>query len=413
MIEREHEERTGNFLVSVIVPIYNTEQYLPCCIDSIINQTYRNIEIILVDDGSADKSLEICNDYAKKDSRIIVVDEQHQGLVPARKIGVKKAKGVYCIFVDSDDWIDSHLIETTVAQAEDNDVDIVNYNLYAVYSERKIKWEYLFTDGIYEGAELEKIYEKMMFDFQRNKPGIIQSLWSKLIKRSILLDAIEPEDDRITYGEDAAVVYVAMLNAEKIAITSQPLYFYRIHAESMMHKLDINKFEKVYFFYSYMKSNFLKYGNKYNLEGQLQAYILSFLISGLKECFSMDIKICYKLPTNLFNKKNKVVLYGAGYYGTLYYEQIRQLYEDQIELVAWVDKNMEGQIIYGVKIDAPEILNSIEYDNIILAVKNQIMAEEIKRELRDLNIKKHVLWTEPIKQGYVIGLNNNLFNQQI
>ena len=98
-------------LISVIVPVYNTEQYLPFCINSIINQSYKNIEIIIVNDGSLDGSPQICDDFEKKDSRISVIHQKHQGLVSARKTGVRSANGEYCIFVDSDDWISENLLD--------------------------------------------------------------------------------------------------------------------------------------------------------------------------------------------------------------------------------------------------------------------------------------------------------------
>ena len=115
-------------LISVIVPVYNTAQYLPICIESILNQTYKNIEIILIDDGSEDESLKICKEYSKKDSRIRVVANKHQGLVSARKSGVKEASGEYCIFVDSDDWIASELLEEVFPLTEGGTTDIVNFS---------------------------------------------------------------------------------------------------------------------------------------------------------------------------------------------------------------------------------------------------------------------------------------------
>lgn len=407
----EKEERNGvkDCLISVVVPIYNTEKYLAFCIDSIINQTYRNIEIILVDDGSTDGSLNICKDYAKSDSRITIIKGKHRGLVSARKLGVNKAKGLYCIFVDSDDWIDLNLVEATLAQTGRGTVDIVNYNLYSVCNGKKNKWEYSFTDGVYEGSGLENIYTRMMFDFYKNKPGIIQSLCSKLIKRSLLSETIQQEDERITYGEDAAAVYIAMLKAKKIAIMNQYVYYYRVHSESMMHKKDISIFKDVYVFHNYMKKRFSEYKGKYYLREQLQAYIMFFLRPALNDCFSLNIQELYDLPLRLQNRKTKVILYGAGHIGKSYYMQLSQLHQGQIEIVAWVDKKLQNQMVYGYRIDSPEVIDRIECDKIILAVKNEITAEEIKRELSGLNLDMDMVWIKPVERGRAIYIDNAHF----
>ena len=134
-------------LISVIVQVYNTKQYLSVCLDSILNQTYKELEVILVDDGSTDGSLEICTDYANTDARVIVVRQEHGGLVEARKSGVKASKGEYCIFVDSDDWIADHLLETALSLTDSGSVDIVNYNMRSVGT-RCSDWTYTVPEGI-------------------------------------------------------------------------------------------------------------------------------------------------------------------------------------------------------------------------------------------------------------------------
>jgi len=232
-------------LISVIVPVYNTEKYLPVCLESILMQTYRNIEVLLVDDGSKDESLRICEEYAKRDSRITVVRGEHQGSVIARKLGVERAQGEYCMFVDSDDWIAVNLIESMQELLSDESIDIVNYNMKSVEGGRETKWHYTVPEGVYEGQRLENVYTKMMFDFEYGRPGIIQSLCTKLMKRKILLRSMEGVDSRIAMGDDAAVVYKAMLIADKVAVTHQCFYFYRIHSESLCHTKEEHAFFKI------------------------------------------------------------------------------------------------------------------------------------------------------------------------
>ncbi len=119
-------------LVSIIVPIYNTENYLEECLDSILNQTYKKIEIILVDDGSTDKSFEIGEKYASRDDRVILLQSAHKGVVSARKLGVEKAKGDYCTFVDSDDWVEKDWIEQVLLLTNQGKADVVCYSMKSV-----------------------------------------------------------------------------------------------------------------------------------------------------------------------------------------------------------------------------------------------------------------------------------------
>ena len=360
-------------LISVIVPVYNTRQYLSACLNSILNQTYKNIEVVLVDDGSTDGSLEICMDYAKTDSRIIVVQQEHGGLVEARKSGVKTSKGEYCIFVDSDDWIAEDLLETVLTLTDRGSVDIVNYNMRSVGNGCS-DWTYTVPEGIYEHVELEDIYKKMMFDFENECPSIIQSLCTKFMRRELLWSSIKSEDPRITMGEDAAVVYKAMLMAKKIAVTHKVFYFYRIHEKSMCRI-------KVYHFQQYMQGVFSEYSKSYELDRQLKRYIVPFIRKGISDLFSLEIHSLYRIPFCILADciNRRIVLYGAGVVGKSYYRQLTSIQD--MRLAAWVDRKLGGQKIYDCEIEFPEALKDIDFDRIIIAVKNQDIAAEIKKNL--------------------------------
>ena len=124
-------------LISVIVPIYNVEKYLQKCVDSIINQTYKNLEIILVDDGSPDNCPKMCDDYAEKDSRIKVVHKENGGLSDARNVGMEVATGEYVSFIDSDDYISLDFYETLLETIVDNDSDVVECGVVKFYENEK------------------------------------------------------------------------------------------------------------------------------------------------------------------------------------------------------------------------------------------------------------------------------------
>jgi glycosyltransferase involved in cell wall biosynthesis len=380
-------------LVSIIVPIYNTEKYISACLESIVNQTYKEIEIILVDDGSTDGSFGICADYAKKDPRIVIIQGGHQGVVHARKMGVERARGEYCMFVDSDDWIAENLLELIVPETDNGSTDIVNYNMRSVNGKKITDWHYTIQEGVYEHQQLDRIYEKMMFDFKRGAPGIIQAIYTKLIKKSVLKACIEAVDERITMGEDAAITYPAMLTARKIVITYHYLYFYRARPGSICHSRDVEIFAKIHIFQQYMQKVFSNYSSKYKLDKQLQAYLTLFINKGLSDVLSLRAQPLYHLPFYLPDMGKRIVLYGAGNVGRSYYKQLAQ--NEHVTIIAWIDRGLSGQRIFECEIKSPEILSSIEFDRILIAVKNKKSAEEIERQLCYQVLQNKIFWEEP------------------
>lgn len=385
-------------LISVIVPVYNTECYLPMCLDSILGQTHREIEVILVDDGSGDKSLNICMESAKRDSRVIVIKSKHQGSVSARKLGAERATGEYCMFVDSDDWIKKNLIESLLQFVVDKSTDIVNYNMSSVEGNHVTDWKYSISEGVYERQQLVNIYKKMMFDFEKARPGIIQSLCTKLIKRNILMLSMEGIDDRFAMGDDAAVVYKAMLIADKVVVIHKSFYFYRIHPFSMCHTKEENPFFKIECFQKYMQSIFSKYDMQYKLNEQLKMYLMSFIKKAVADTYGIGIVDLYRLPFRCSDIGKRVVLYGAGRVGKAYYRQLAQM--QFIRIAAWIDKGKVGQSIFDYEIQAIEDLRDREFDKIIIGVKDTDTAEEIRKELSTLVPARKILWKEPLSNWW-------------
>ena len=124
-------------LLSIIVPVYNVKSYLKKCVESIINQTYTNLQIILVDDGSTDGSQDICDEFAQRDSRIVVIHKENGGLSTARNVGMDRAKGAYIAFVDSDDWLEPNMYEALISQLEKHEADIVACSFYECKGDEK------------------------------------------------------------------------------------------------------------------------------------------------------------------------------------------------------------------------------------------------------------------------------------
>ena len=172
---------------SVVVPIYNVEKYLNKCVDSILNQTYKDFELILVDDGSPDNCPKICDEYAERDARVRVIHKENEGLVAARNTGIKEAEGEYICYVDGDDWIASNLLETVWEKALKNyDVEIIVYSAIKQFEKYQEEIPKAVSEGLYDKEKLKKeIYPYMMYDSR--KPfctGLIFPVaWNKIFKR--------------------------------------------------------------------------------------------------------------------------------------------------------------------------------------------------------------------------------------
>ena len=223
-------------LISVIVPVYQIDRYIGVCIESLMNQTYRNLEIILVDDGSKDRGAELCDLYAKKDNRIRVVHKENGGLVSARKAGLEISNGEFIGYVDGDDWVEPGFYEDLVNTIIEYDSDIaiagMSRDLFSVSSKISSK----IPAGNYEGERLNKLKENMMVYGRFSRIGITTYVWNKLYKRSLLLKYQMDVDNAISIGEDAAVTYPYLMACEKISIIDNYDYHYRQREDSMLKK---------------------------------------------------------------------------------------------------------------------------------------------------------------------------------
>ena len=173
-------------LISVIVPIYNTEKYLVECIESIREQTYSNIEIILVDDGSTDASIEICDEFSKKDSRVRVFHKENEGSAVAKNFGIQQSKGEYIILVDSDDTVSDKMIEVLYTHIKEKNADIAIGNYY-IYDESDKNFYFYVTDKDFSVEELaiQEIMNRQAGDWQFNSSAFILPTF-KLIKKRII-----------------------------------------------------------------------------------------------------------------------------------------------------------------------------------------------------------------------------------
>ena len=204
-------------LISIVVPVYKVEKFLEKCIDSIINQTYKNLEIILVDDGSPDNCGKICDEYAKKDKRIKVIHQQNGGLSAARNTGITKATGKYISFIDSDDYIEKDYIELLYTTIKQSKADIAIGSHTVIYDTGTKLQKATGEKSILKPKE---VLERILYD-----NNIDYSAWAKLYKIELFTNIKYPEGRLF---EDAATTYKLIDISKKIAVNSKSIYNYII-----------------------------------------------------------------------------------------------------------------------------------------------------------------------------------------
>ncbi|MGN0787735.1 MAG: glycosyltransferase family 2 protein [Candidatus Onthoplasma sp.] len=218
--------------ISVIVPIYKVEKYLRKCIDSIINQTYKNLEIILVDDGSPDNCPVICDEYAKLDNRIKVIHKRNGGLMQAWIDGVNQSSGDYIYFIDSDDWIELNSITIYMDIIKKYHPDII-LNDYFITTDKNKRvgkaYDYNFT-GYADKQETSKFKQQ----FINAKTKIMYYRWNKIFKRNIILNNLKHLDTRITKLEDFNIVLPTIIDAQTLYFMHNPTYNYYVRQNSMI-----------------------------------------------------------------------------------------------------------------------------------------------------------------------------------
>lgn len=239
-------------LISIIVPIYKVEKYLDKCINSIVNQTYRHLEIILVDDGSPDKCGNICDEYAKRDKRIIVIHKENGGLSDARNAGLDIATGNYITCIDSDDYVSIDYIEYLYNLIEKSKADVSVCNMKLIFQDKKTDYR-IISD-----------YEKIFTPEEAIKTMLYQSdfdnsAWGKLFKSNLFKDIRFPKNKLF---EDFAIMYKLISNTRKIIYGSKQKYFYIIREDSIMKKeFNLKKMDLINFSKDMVKYVTNKYPN--------------------------------------------------------------------------------------------------------------------------------------------------------
>ena len=310
-----------NDLISIIIPVYKVEKYLKKCIESVLNQTYTNLQIILVDDGSPDNCGKICDEYAKKDSRIEVIHKANGGLSDARNVGISKAKGRYIGFVDSDDYIKENMYEILLNLIKKYDADVSICNLYDVIDGN----EYIRNkeNGIREYSRLD-ILKEVLLD-----KNIQSYAWNKLYKKELFDEVKYPIGKKY---EDIGTTFYIFEKCNKIVVTSEPEYYYLKRSDSLVNNVTestvFDYMELILQRYLYINDN-IKELKQYN-----DYYLVRTLLTA-----NNDIKELKQIEEKTKQKYNELYNISKEILRTNYSNLKKFFTEEQNEKIIWIINN--------------------------------------------------------------------------
>ena len=403
-----------NILFSIIVPVYNISAYVRKCIESIVNQTYQNLDIILVDDGSTDDSGVICDEYAEKDSRIRVIHKTNGGLVSARKAGINIAKGEYSLYVDGDDWIENDYIELVSTHIYNQPDAIISMGHTREYpGNHSIK----YSDGLdiehrlYSGSELNEIIIENYISIDKFYSSAIPFTICSYVCKTEILNLCQNEiNDSITIAEDMACAFKIILNCKSVYLLDSYKYHYVQHKNSMVKKDDDKYLEKRKCLFRNLEDSVNNYSGTYSKDRLRKKILFTVFDSFLIKSFYILQKpsIDYIFPYPEIKKNSRIFVYGIGTYGQ---EIIKSLNNSDkgIEIAGlsdgrWEDYKNSGIFINNPKYEviSPERIKDIKFDYLIIAVTKYNMRISIKKNLLE----------KGIAQSKIADINTDLFTRE-
>lgn len=403
--------KNNNILISVVIPVYNVEKYLSECLDSIINQTFSEIEIICINDGSTDKSLEILEEYKKKDKRLIIFTQKNIGLSGARNTGMRLAKGKYIYFIDSDDMLVPNALEKLFGVSEEDQLDIVFFSPQILYEDQNLRIynnldKYFEKKNEYVGVKTGK---EMFCEMQGNDEFAFAA-WLCFLKRDFLETNKINFYEGIIYEDNIFLIQCFML-AERTSFLSDKLYIYRIRKDSIMTSertlnylrsrlICIEETFRIFYTFSLddMTKKYLSQiiviflQNAKNIRNQMgevlvddeniaTTYVSDILYKGLgfNEYLNKNHLALLGLEV-LIEKAQNIILYGAGEIGKKVFILIKLLgYEKKIKYFVISNKVTEDNTFENIPICEFEKLEIDEKDLLIVSASTKFHHEMIKK----------------------------------
>ena len=390
-------------LISVIVPVYNNAPFLHRCVDSILKQTYKALEILLIDDGSIDGSGKICDEYQLKDNRIKVVHKLNEGTVSARECGIRCAQGKLVSFIDGDDWIDSDMYEKLIDfYFQENSPDMVSSGLIYEYPESGI--QRILLDGAGNGRYGKHDIEQALLPVLIYNPltdhnSILTSVCTKLVDRAVAQKAMEHMRHSLTLGEDGAYVYFLVCYCSSLAVIKEAFYHYEQHKNSQNYKYTLDAYKSLIELKEVMTEGMDSLGWKKGtlVKEQINYYVWNYLNRIIEEHFHLGIgRFMYLFPFARCDKGCTVLLYGAGMVGRDY---LRCLEKSKFaKKIIWADKNYKKLQDIGLNVISIDDALQQYFNYIVIAIENETTAKLIMEDFLIQGIaKEKLIWEKPIR----------------
>ena len=367
-------------MLSVIIPVYNAGNYIRRALESVLSQSYAVHEIVCVDDGSTDESLDILKEYVGKDERIKVIHKENGGSTSARKAGVLEAHGKYIAFVDADDFIEANMYEEMMSLALEYDADLVTSGLIRDYGDSSTVNHEKLEKGIYVAGETkEKMLCSLIDTKSFYKTSISPSLCNKIFRTEILRAVQINVDDRVIVGDDDAVIYPFLFKAKRVVVSGKSYYHYCIRESGSNLGVErTDDLEAYGILFTHLEEAFRE-ADKPGLKLMKQFQILKtyfLMLKFPKEVLKYDGEILY--PFGKINKEDRILLYGAGKFGV---EMKKYLEGQGFHIVGWVDKSANRP-----EIIRPKEIGCIEFNCLIITVLISDTVEQIKAELERMGV---------------------------
>lgn len=389
------EEQRAPITVSVIVPVFNTAPYLRQCLDSLVNQTLRLMEMICVDDGSTDGSGEILDEYAAKHPAIKVIHKENGGVVSARRCGEAIAKGAYIGYVDGDDWTEPEMFQQLYDCAVKSKAELVASGYYLEGNYTSELYDGV-EDGFYGEEKIQNLRENAIYCMPKKEVGLRASLCCKLFLKKLLERIRFPVPADIPMSEDKMQMLACILECRCAYVLKKAYYHYRINPASSTHRENPSYLLHMDKVYQYIRKLYSHPNFTAAMHRQAEFYMIEMLLSGINTRLGFQTRnLLWFDPYWLeaIPAGSRIILYGSGEAGRKCRTQL--LEKGCHAYVGCIDFEYARLRDDILEIRSPSILSCAEYDYIVITVKNPMKAEQIRQGLEELGVEPgRILWFE-------------------
>lgn len=381
--------------VSIIIPVYNAEKYLRKCLESVINQTLQDIEIICVNDGSTDASGSILQEYAERDQRIRILDKPNGGLVSARKAGVKEANGLYVGYVDSDDWIEPEMYSELYDYAVESKADLISSGYFLEGNYTTVHLDTL-EEGVYCGERMRYLRDNTIYRLDKKESGLRASLCCKLFRRELIGKVQMTVSDSLTMAEDKMCLLSCILECNSVAVLKRAFYHYRMNTESMVHMPNSKYLLCVNEVYQYLIRLYEHPLFTKNMRKQSEIYLTELLFKGINTILGFENRNFMWIDPYWLDKipqGARILLYGGGELGDKYKTQL--INRKEFSYVGCVDFEYEKYKQSSLNVQSPVGLKELSYDYLVITIKNLDKARQVRTRLEESGVNSDkILWFE-------------------